>query len=65
MDDKLVLRSVNLWSRDDSALRQYAFEHEISKSDLIRAAVRAKLEEWRSDNSGEVLQGDLEAAKLP
>lgn len=65
MDDNLVLRSVNLWARDDSALRQFAFDRAITKSDLIRAAVRAKLEEWRTDNTGEVLQGDLEAAKLP
>ena len=63
MDEDMVLMSVNLRVRDDNALRQFAFDRHLTKSDLIRAAIRAKLEEWRGDNSGEVLQADLAAAQ--
>jgi len=65
VDEQMVLRSVNLWSRDDSALRQFAFDQQVTKSDLIRAAIRAKLREWRGDNAGEILRNDLDAAKQP
>lgn len=65
MDDEMVLRSVNLWTKDDNALRQFAFDQRLTKSDLIRAAIRAKLKEWRGDNTGEILQGDIEAARQP
>lgn len=63
MKEDMVLRSVNLRVRDDNDLRQFAFDRHLTKSDLIRAAIHAKLEEWRVDNTGEVLAADLAASQ--
>ena len=57
MADEMVMRSVYLRPRDDAELRQLAFREEVSKSDLIRSAIRAKLDEWWSDP--EALRRDL------
>jgi hypothetical protein len=65
MEDELVLRSVNMWLKDDVVLRQMAFDHKMSKSDIIRAAIRSKLIAWREANSDDLLKLDVEAAKRP
>jgi hypothetical protein len=46
-DEDLVMRSVFLRVGDDNELRQLAHEKRVTKNDLIRSAVAAKLKEWR------------------
>lgn len=60
MPEDMVMRSVYLRPSEDTELRQLAFEKNVSKNDLIRSAVGAKLLEWRAPNNGEVLDRDLE-----
>ena len=59
MDD-LVMRSVYLRPAEDSLLRQLAHELKATKSDLIRAAISTKLQEWRESNSSEQVRYDLQ-----
>jgi Arc/MetJ-type ribon-helix-helix transcriptional regulator len=63
MEDEMVLRSVNLWVSDDDALRQLAFDNRVTKSELIRAAIRSKLAQWQRENDAAILQRDIEAAR--
>ena len=63
MPDDMVMRSVYLRQRDDAELRQLAFERNVSKNDLIRSAIRAKLTEWRQDDAGDALNRDLELGR--
>ncbi|MBN8500705.1 MAG: hypothetical protein J0M19_06105 [Sphingomonadales bacterium] len=58
MDD-LVLRSAYLRLSDDMQLRKLAHELSVTKSDLIRAAIHVKLEDWRSANDLDVVLRDL------
>lgn len=62
-DEDLVMRSVFLRVQDDNALRQLAHEKRVSKNELIRSAVAAKLQEWRAENSAAALDHDLELAR--
>jgi hypothetical protein len=46
MNDELVMRSFYISVREDARLRKLAFELELSKSDLVRAAITQKLSKW-------------------
>lgn len=59
MPDGMVMRSVYLRPQEDTKLRQLAHEKNVSKNDLIRSAVAAKLREWEQANSDERLNEDL------
>lgn len=61
MAENLVMRSIYLPETVDAELRQLAHEHNVSKSDLVRAAVRLKLKEWREDNTKAKLSKDVAA----
>ncbi len=50
MVDDMVMRSVYLWPKQDSQLRQLAHELNVSKSDLIRSAISIKLRDWLESN---------------
>lgn len=63
MPEDLVMRSVYLPPSEDTELRQLAFELNVSKNELIRSAVSAKLKEWRKSNSRHVLLSDLELGR--
>lgn len=63
MANEMVMRSVYLRPEEDAALRQLAFEIEVSKSDLIRSAISAKLEQWLQSNSMELVLKDVELGK--
>jgi len=56
---EMVMRSVYLRPEDDTALKELAFSKNVSKNDLIRSAVAAKLQEWRKNNSDDGLKRDL------
>jgi Arc/MetJ-type ribon-helix-helix transcriptional regulator len=58
MDD-LILRSAYFRRTDDLLLRSLAHDLDVSKSDLIRAAIRLKLDDWRASGSHEVVLKDL------
>ena len=58
MDD-LVLRSAYLRLSDDMLLRKLAHDLNVTKSDLIRAAIHVKLEDWRSANDPDAVLRDL------
>jgi len=60
-DEDLVMRSVFLRVQDDNELRQLAHEQRVTKNDLIRSAVAAKLKEWK--RTGASLQKDLPLGK--
>src|SRR3546814_20485061 len=52
------------WSSDvcsSDLLRQLAHDFNVTKSDLIRSAIRLKLKEWLADNSGQKLLADVRA----
>lgn len=59
-DEEMVMRSVYLWLSDDGRLRQLAHDLNVSKSDLIRAAIGVKLMEWLGDRGRERVQWDLQ-----
>lgn len=59
MAGEMVMRSVYLRPEDDTALKELAYKKNVSKNDLIRSAIAAKLEDWRKNNSDEVLKRDL------
>lgn len=59
MASEMVMRSVYLRPQDDTQLRQLAHEKNVSKNDLIRSAVSAKLKEWGEANNDERFQEDL------
>ena len=59
MAGEMVMRSVYLRPEDDTALRELAFTKNVTKNDLIRSAVAAKLQEWRKNNNDDALQRDL------
>ena len=61
-DEDLVMRSVFLRVQDDNALRQLAHEKRVTKNDLIRSAVAAKLHEWQQEPE-ETFQKDLQLGK--
>jgi hypothetical protein len=63
MNDELVMRSVYLRLSEDGGLRQLAFENHVTKSDLIRSAIGAKLAEWLADPTNAVLLKDLELGR--
>lgn len=63
MAGEIVMRSVFLRPEDDTTLKELAYRMNVSKNDLARLAVAEKLEEWRQDDSDEVLQRDLALAK--
>ena len=51
MSEDLVMRSIYLRPIEDAQLRQLAVDLNVTKSDLVRAAVGIKLKEWLADNS--------------
>ena len=59
MAEDMVMRSIYLKPSDDTELRQLAHEKHVSKNDLIRSAIIAKLTEWREANNDEKLEADL------
>jgi hypothetical protein len=59
MSNELVLRSFYVPASDDTDLRQLAFELNIPKSDLVRAAIASKLETWRKLNDREAIFKDI------
>lgn len=63
MNEEMVMRSVYLRPSEDGRLRRLAFDHDVTKSDLIRSAISAKLQEWMADPSNEVLLRDLELGR--
>ncbi len=65
MPNEMVMRSVYLRPEEDAALRQLAFEIEVTKSDLIRSAISAKLEQWLQSDSTELVLRDVELGKRP
>jgi hypothetical protein len=50
-----VMRSVYLDVSEDADLRQLAFTLNITKSDLIRSAIRSRLVQWRTMPAQEIL----------
>lgn len=65
MANEMVMRSIYLRPEEDAALRQLAFEIEVTKSDLIRSAISAKLEQWLESDSTELVLKDVELGKRP
>lgn len=59
MAEDMVMRSIYLKPSDDTELRQLAHDKRVTKNDLIRSAIIAKLKEWRDANSDETLEADL------
>jgi hypothetical protein len=57
MPDDLVMRTIFLPPDDDALLRQLAAKLTVTRSDLIRSAVRIKVAEW--SESPEALRRDL------
>ena len=58
-ENDLVLRSAYLRLSDDILLRKLAHDLSVTKSDLIRAAIHVKLEDWRSANDPDAVLRDL------
>ncbi len=50
-----VMRSVFLGTKQDAQLRQLATELGVTKSELIRAAVENKLQDWLTKNKDVIL----------
>src|SRR3546814_2315872 len=61
MAEDMVMRSVYVRPGEDADLRQLAHDFNVTKSDLIRSAIRLKLKEWLADNSGQKLLADVSA----
>lgn len=61
MAEELVMRSVYVPASEDAKLRQLAHESGYTKSDLIRAAIKLKVEEWIKSNGLELLRTDVAA----
>jgi hypothetical protein len=59
MAEDQVMRSIYLKPCDDTELRQLARDKRVTKNDLIRSAIIAKLKEWREANGDETLEADL------
>jgi predicted DNA-binding protein len=59
--EELVMRSVYVPASEDARLRQLAHESGYTKSDLIRAAIKLKVEEWVKSNGLEQLRNDVAA----
>lgn len=55
MTNDMVMRSVYLRPLQDNQLRQLAHTLDVTKSDLIRAAISSKLMEWLQSNDREKL----------
>lgn len=58
--DGMVMRSIYLAPLEDGQLRQLAHDLHVSKSDLIRSAIGAKLKEWLQDETDRSVLADLE-----
>jgi Arc/MetJ-type ribon-helix-helix transcriptional regulator len=58
MDD-LILRSAYMRRTDDLLLRTLAHDLNVSKSDLIRAAIRLKLDDWRATENQDAVRKDI------
>jgi len=63
MVEDMVMRSVYLRPGEDSQLRQLAHELNVTKSDLIRSAISAKLRDWLDSNDDELVMRDLELGR--
>jgi hypothetical protein len=59
MADDMVMRSIYVRPLEDAQLRQLAHNLNVTKSDLIRSAIRIKLSEWLGDNSGKKALKDV------
>ena len=55
------MRSVWLRPEDDTRLKELAWKKNVSRNDLIRAAVTAKIEEWAIRD--DVFLRDMELSK--
>lgn len=62
MSDGMVMRSIWLRPEDDTRLKELAWKKNVSRNDLIRAAVAAKIEEWATLDDDLFLR-DLELSK--
>lgn len=63
MTDEMVMRSVYLRPVEDAQLRQLAHELNVTKSDLIRSAIGAKLREWLLPDSADQIARDLQLGR--
>lgn len=63
MVDDLVMRSVYLRHSEDAQLRQLAHNLNVTKSDLIRAAIGAKLEDWFGSPERERILREVERGR--
>lgn len=63
MSEEMVMRSVYLRPSEDGGLRRLAFDHHVTKSDLIRSAISAKLKEWMNDPTQKAILRDLELGR--
>src|SRR3546814_20140911 len=61
MAEDMVMRSVYVRPGEDADLRQLAHDFNVTKSDLLRSAIRLKLKEWLADTSGQKLLAAVSA----
>jgi Arc/MetJ-type ribon-helix-helix transcriptional regulator len=61
--DEMVMRSVYLGPLEDSQLRQLAHELQVTKSDLIRTAIKAKLKQWLDAEDDQVVINEIEVGR--
>ena len=54
--DDLVMRSINLTREQDDALREFSYRYKVSRNDVIRAAVAAKLTEWEAGTDADFMR---------
>jgi predicted DNA-binding protein len=59
MAEDLVMRSFYLSAKEDTRLRNLAFQLDLSKSDLVREAIRQNLEKWREINDPDAIFRDI------
>lgn len=59
MADDLVMRSFYLSAKEDMRLRNLAFQLDVTKSDLVRAAIGKNLEIWREMNDPDAIFEDI------
>lgn len=60
MDD-LILRSAYLTREDDEIVRELSKRLRIPKSDIIQAAIRLRLDDWRGSGNTDLVRADLAA----
>lgn len=63
MVNEMVLRSVYVRQSEDAQLRQMAHDLNVTKSDLIRAAIAVKLRDWLDSGDDQMILNDVEHGK--